>query len=205
MLEVYIVRHGRTAMNKRGMLQGRGTDLPLDEVGFEQAREAGRWAAGEGLRFDRVISSPLQRAVQTACAVTGLPEASVECDDLLLEMDYGPWEGYELSRHDPAVEAFFADFAHAPAPEGMEPLAHVVGRAREFLASLGADDGRVLVSTHAIMLKGCLEALDPAAQGGWWSRYVGNCWVYRSQQGSDGKLLPAECVYDAGGRVRPGV
>lgn len=205
MFEVYIVRHGRTAMNRRGLLQGRGTDLPLDDVGLEQARAAGRWAASEGLHFDRVISSPLQRAVQTACAITGLPQERVERDDLLLEMDYGPWEGYELSRHDPAVEAFFADFAHAPAPLGMEPLAHVVARARDFFASLGADDGRVLVSTHAIMLKGCLEALDPTAQGAWWSRYVGNCWVYRSVAGADGRLAPGELVYDAGGRIRPGV
>lgn len=205
MLEVYIVRHGRTAMNRRGQLQGRGTNLPLDNVGLGQARAAGEWARGEGLRFDRVVSSPLVRAVQTAEAITGLPAEAIERDDRLLEMDYGPWEGYELSQHDPAVEAFFADFAHAPAPEGMEPLAHVVERAREFLASLVGEDGRVLVSTHAIMLKGCLEALDPAAEGAWWSRYVGNCWVYRSVAGADGRLQPATCAYDADGHQRPGV
>lgn len=202
MLEVYIVRHGRTAMNRRGLLQGRGSDLPLDETGLAQARAAGAWVAGRGLAFDRVISSPLHRAVQTAAAMTGMPadDARIERSDLLLEMDYGPWEGYDLSRHDPAIEAFFADFAHAPAPEGMEPLPHVVERAREFLGGLDGTDGRVLVSTHAIMLKGCLEALDASAQGAWWSRYVGNCWVYRSVAGQDVTLQPAELVYDGGGR-----
>lgn len=204
MLEVYIVRHGRTAMNRQGQLQGRGSDLPLDETGLGQALAAHAWAEGEGLRFDRVVSSPLVRAVQTACAVAGVPEGKVERTDRLLEMDYGPWEGYELSRHDPAIEAFFADFSHAPTPAGMEPLTHVVARARQFLANLGPDDDRVLVSTHAIMLKGLLEALDPTADGAWWSRYVGNCWVYRSFAGDDGRLAPGELVYDAGGRVRPG-
>lgn len=194
MLEVYLIRHGRTAMNKSGQLQGRGTNLPLDEMGMAQARAARRWVAEQGIEFDRVISSPLVRAVQTAAIVAGVEEQAVETNELLLEMDYGPWEGYEMRRHDPAVDAFFADFSHAPAPAGMEPLAHVTKRARQFLTGLGPDDGRVLVSTHAILLKGALEALDPRAQGSWWARYVGNCWVYRSTW-MDGALRPAEHVY----------
>lgn len=194
MLEVYLVRHGCTAMNKKGQLQGRGTNLPLDKTGHAQAEAARKWAAEQGITFDHVVSSPLTRAVQTAAIVAGVEEQAVETNDLLLEMDYGPWEGYEMSRHDPAVDAFFADFAHAPTPSGMEPLVHVTERARRFLSELGPDDGRVLVSTHAILLKGALEALDPMAQGSWWARYVGNCWVYRSVW-KNGALQPAEHVY----------
>lgn len=194
MLEVYLVRHGRTQMNHQGRLQGRGSDLPLDAEGRAQAQAAGAWVARQGIRFDRVVSSPLRRAVETASLVAAVPDDAVLTDPLLLEMDYGPWEGYDMARHDPAVEAFFADFAHAPTPPGMEPLAHVEGRAREFLAGLGPEAGRVLVSTHAILLKGALEALDPRSQGGWWARYVGNCWVYRSVW-EGGRLMPAELVF----------
>lgn len=194
MLEVYLIRHGRTDGNKKGLLQGRSANLPLDEVGRAQAQEAQAWAAEAGLHFDKVVSSPLQRAVQTAAIVSAIPESQIATDDLLLEMDYGPWEGYEMARHDPAIEAFFADFAHTPAPAGMESLAHVTNRAHRFLTTLGPNDGRVLIATHAILLKGALEALDPTAQGAWWSRYVGNCWVYRSVW-RDGQLQTAQKVY----------
>lgn len=209
MLEVWLIRHGRTKVNRKGLLQGRETDAPLDDEGVRQARAAGAWARSEGLSFDRVISSPLTRAVQTAALAAGIPEAAVERDGLLLEMDYGPWEGYDLSAHDPRMDAFFADLAHAPAPEGMEPLDAVRGRAGRFLASLGPDDGRVLVSTHAILLKGALEDLDASARGAWWGRYVGNCWIFRSVATAAGEgphgLGPAELAYDGDGRERPGV
>lgn len=197
-LEVYLVRHGRTQMNRKGLLQGRGSDLPLDEAGERQARAAGAWAREQGIAFDHVVSSPLRRAVRTACLVAGVDEARVVRDDLLLEMDYGPYEGYDMSAHDPAMDSFFADFVHNPAPAGMEPLAHVQGRAGRFLEGLASSglDGRVLVSTHAIVLKGALEALDPAAGGSWWARYVGNCWVYRSEARPDGGLGSAELVFE---------
>ena len=56
-----IVRHGRTVANAEGLLQGR-VDNPLDEEGVRQAKQIGA-ALGP---IDVVVSSPLQRALQTA-------------------------------------------------------------------------------------------------------------------------------------------
>ena len=60
---IYIVRHGQTEMNHRKVLQGRSDD-PLDEIGFAQAQAAAEKLMG--IRFDRVYTSPLKRAIQTA-------------------------------------------------------------------------------------------------------------------------------------------
>lgn len=78
-----LLRHGRTAANAQHLLQGHA-DWPLDEVGERQARAAVQ-AVG---RVDRVISSPLQRARQTA-ALFGTP---IEVDDRWIEMDFGVFD-----------------------------------------------------------------------------------------------------------------
>lgn len=82
-----LVRHGRTAANASGLLQGR-LDLPLDEVGLEQARQV---AAAIGA-VDLVISSPLARARQTASAFG----VDVSIDERWLELDYGEYDGRKL-------------------------------------------------------------------------------------------------------------
>ena len=83
-----LVRHGRTDANARGLLQGR-MDLPLDEVGMEQAAEVAKALATP----DRVISSPLLRARATAEAF-GLP---VEIDERWIELDYGELDGMPVA------------------------------------------------------------------------------------------------------------
>jgi probable phosphoglycerate mutase len=79
-----VVRHGRTAANASGLLQGR-IDHPLDEVGQLQARRIAD-ALGD---VDRVVASPLRRAQETAEAL-GRP---IEIDARWLELDYGDIDG----------------------------------------------------------------------------------------------------------------
>ena len=172
---IYVIRHGQTEQNRAHALQGR-SDLPLNDAGEAQACEAGRLLAARGISFTRVFSSPLQRAVQTARLVA--PGVPVEVDERLIEMDYGPYEGSDLRNPAPEIIKFFSDFVHYPAPEGMEQLSSVVARTGAFVEELKDAPGNVLVSTHAIAMKGILEYLTPDSQGSYWSRYLGNCAVY---------------------------
>ena len=58
-----------------------------------------------------------------------------------------------------------------------------------------ASDKTILISTHAIAMKGALEALDPAAQGMYWAYYVKNCAVFYSEPDMTGgwtKPVPLE-------------
>lgn len=185
---IYIIRHGQTEMNSRQVLQGR-SDHPLNDAGVRQAREAAERL--RGISFAAVYSSPLIRAVQTAKIIA--PQLEPVIDERLIEMDYGPYEG--MSLHDPAPEVltFFSDFVNNPAPAGMEQLDSVVRRAGAFLRDRCRTDADVLISTHAIAMKGILEYLTPDSHGSYWSRYLGNCAVYTAEYLPDGGWsVPAE-------------
>ena len=170
---IYIIRHGKTELNKANVLQGR-SDYPLNDEGIGQAKEAAKKL--NSIEFDYVYSSPLIRAVQTAEIVA--PNRKIQLDDRLIEMDYGQYEGTDLRNMPEEIRIFFSDFVHNPAPDGMEPLAEVVKRTGAFLEEIRTHRGNILISTHAIAMKGILEYLTPDSQGGYWSKYIGNCAVY---------------------------
>ncbi len=184
---IYIIRHGQTELNNKQVLQGR-SNYPLNEKGIAQAREA-----AERLRlvtFSRVFSSPLIRAVQTAEIIA--PGVPVTIDERLIEMDYGPYEGMDLHALAPEIITFFSDFVHNPAPEGMEQLQSVVARAGAFIKDLSGLDGNILVSTHAIVMKGILEYLTPDSHGSYWSQYIGNCAVFVTEYKDGSFTVPVE-------------
>ena len=182
---IYLIRHGETRLNASGTLQG-WMDVPLNENGIELARITGRNM--RPIRFDRCISSPLIRAVETARIIAG--DTKQVTDERLIEMDYGPYEGMDLNHPAPEVMRFFRDFTNTPAPEGMEPLAEVVSRLGDFLEDISKEAAgkTILVSTHAIAMKGALEYLTPESKGSYWSTYIENCAVYTSQMNGNGEL-----------------
>ena len=184
---IYIIRHGQTEMNQRKVLQGR-SDYPLDETGVAQARTAAERL--KDIRFDRVYTSPLKRAIQTAKIIAPSVEPVIE--DRLIEMDYGPYEGCDLTHLPPEILFFFSDFVHNPAPDGMEQLSEVVARVGSFLEELRGLEGNILLSAHAISMKGMLEYLTPGSNGVYWSKFIGNCAVYAAEN-ADGMIgVPTE-------------
>jgi ribose 5-phosphate isomerase A len=85
---MYLVRHGETEWSRARRHTGR-TDVPLNEVGEAEAKALGQHL--RGLEVDRVLSSPLIRAVTTA-RLAGFGDR-LETTDALLEFDYGDYEG----------------------------------------------------------------------------------------------------------------
>jgi probable phosphoglycerate mutase len=84
--KLVLLRHGETEWSRSGRHTGL-TDIPLTQLGEEAARVAGDLVAGYDFRL--VLSSPLQRAWRTA-ELAGL---HAEIDPLLVEWDYGGYEG----------------------------------------------------------------------------------------------------------------
>lgn len=189
MAKIYIIRHGKTAMNHANLLQGR-SDIPLNEEGIRQAQSAADRL--KDVRFDYVFTSPLGRAVQTASII--VPGVKPLVEDLLIEMDYGPFEGTDLTHLPEELVSFFSDFVHNPAPEGMEQLPAVVERAGRFLEGIRHLEGNILISTHALLMKGLLEYLTPASNGSYWSKYIGNCAVYTAEI-ADGRFSVPEELF----------
>ena len=91
--DLYLIRHGATEANiqRPSWLQGGGTDLPLSPLGRKQAS-----ALAYALRFvtfDRILSSPLARAQETASYIAEQQKVDIESYTALKEVDVGNWEG----------------------------------------------------------------------------------------------------------------
>ncbi len=142
-------RHGRTEWNATGRFQGQ-LDPPLDDVGRDQAaRSAPLMAAG--LPADRtiVVSSDLQRTVDTATALTQILGVPLRREPRLREHGMGSWEG--LTRDEVAVrypDQYAAWVAGEPVVDrGGEDPAAVGERALAALVDLPAAEVAVVV-TH---------------------------------------------------------
>lgn len=89
-----LVRHGQTDANAAGRFQGR-QDVPLNRVGRSQAAAvAPRIAA---MRPDRLVSSDLVRAEETARAIVAACGLEVRTDPRLREIDVGEWQGLSVT------------------------------------------------------------------------------------------------------------
>lgn len=89
-MEIYIIRHGQTVWNKEGKLQG-ATDIMLNEEGIKIAKETG--IGMKDIPFDKIYSSPLTRAYDTACYIRGDRDIDIVKDDRIREICFGSLEG----------------------------------------------------------------------------------------------------------------
>jgi probable phosphomutase (TIGR03848 family) len=101
-----LVRHGRSSANTAGVLAGWSPGVFLDDVGEQQAAAVGQQLVAASLRVVEVVSSPLDRCLQTAdllsarlTASPGEGEGSVtrSVHDGLGECQYGAWTGRRLA------------------------------------------------------------------------------------------------------------
>ena len=116
---LYVARHGQTQWNLENRVNGR-TDLPLTELGLQQARLLADRT--KDLKIDRIISSPLLRARQTAAPTAALHGLEIQLDDRLIEQHYGIYEG--VDRQDPGFLANKRHFAvRYPGGESMMDVA----------------------------------------------------------------------------------
>ena len=94
MKKLYLLRHGQTEFNVKKLVQGR-CDSPLTDLGRQQAGMAAAWLKGHGVVPDKVVSSPLGRAMDTAqlvaCELLG-PDAAAEPWEGIIERCYGSFE-----------------------------------------------------------------------------------------------------------------
>ncbi len=155
---VVLVRHGRSTANTAGILAGRTPGVTLDEYGQNQASAISDRLAGT--RFDRLISSPLERCRQTLAPFSASSGLQVEIDDRFAEVDYGDWTGRLLK--DLGSEPLWRTVQQHPSaavfPDG-EGLAEVSARAAAAIRDVRASsehDQTVLVCSHGDVIKSIL-------------------------------------------------
>jgi probable phosphoglycerate mutase len=107
-IRLCLVRHGETAWNAEGRVQGQ-IDIPLNDTGRAQAKAAAARLATQG--FDALYSSDLARAVETADAAAALLGLDVERTASLRERFYGDFQGLTHAEAQARYPADFARFA----------------------------------------------------------------------------------------------
>ncbi|TFV87029.1 histidine phosphatase family protein [Blastococcus sp. CT_GayMR16] len=160
MTTVLLLRHGRTTANAGGILAGWTPGVQLDEIGIAQVQAVGERFAKVPLAA--IVSSPLERCLQTAGAVAEGRDLEVQSDDRLGEARYGDWTGkaikdlvkdplWKVVQQHPSAAVF-------PGPEG-EGLAQTQARAvaavREWNAKLGPN-AVWLACSHGDVIKAIL-------------------------------------------------
>ena len=95
-IRLVLVRHGLSSFNAKGLIQGRTDDSLLTDKGYEQAKKAGK--ALSKIDFDKIYSSPLVRAAETAKTIKKSlnTEQKIVFDDNLLEVDLSKWSGLKI-------------------------------------------------------------------------------------------------------------
>jgi broad specificity phosphatase PhoE len=92
MQHLLLIRHGQTDANAQGVIQGH-LPTPLNEVGREQSRLLGRRLREYQPPVERILSSPLPRALETAEIVADCLGLRVETDEAWVERHFGSQQG----------------------------------------------------------------------------------------------------------------
>src|SRR5699024_12807412 len=86
MTKIYLVRHGETDWNIKGIIQGQ-TNIPLNKTGERQARECGEHFKNKPI--DAIVSSPLMRAKKTTQIINQTLNLPIIYEDRLKERYFG--------------------------------------------------------------------------------------------------------------------
>jgi broad specificity phosphatase PhoE len=143
--ELVLVRHGETDWSRTLKHTGR-TDVPLTEEGRRQAALLREALAG--WRFERILTSPLGRALET-CRLAGLGERA-ERSEALLEWDYGEYEGATTDQIRRRRPGWLLWRDGCP---GGETAPEVGARVDPLVAELRATQGDAVLFAHGHVLR----------------------------------------------------
>jgi broad specificity phosphatase PhoE/ribonuclease HI len=162
-----LLRHGQTELSVQRRYSGRGNPA-LTDLGRRQAEAAAQYLAQKG-GIAAVVTSPLQRAYDTATAAAKALGLDVSVDEDLIETDFGAWEGLtfgEAAERDPELHRRWLRDTSVKPPDGesFDSVANRIRRAqRRIITEHGGDT--VLVVSHVTPIKTLLRLALDAGQG----------------------------------------
>lgn len=171
-MKIYITRHGETLWNKEGKMQG-WLNSDLTEEGILNAKKLGE--SLKDIDFDRIYSSPLGRAYETAKYIRGDRNIPIILEENLKEMGFGIWEGmgntkvnelYPEQKHD------FWNQPHLYLPvDGGESYQQLIDRVANTLQEIiKSESGEIiLLVTHAAVIKAIFSLVKKFPLEDFWS------------------------------------
>lgn len=161
MTTFYIVRHGETEFNVKGIMQGNVVDSSLTKKGEAQARKIAKELSH--IHFDHAFSSDLLRAKRTAQIITLEKKLAVKTTQALREQSYGRYEGKPIETFERELKELFEMHEklsddkkmHFRFEKGMETDAQTVSRFLTFIREIAVAyrGGKILIVSHGDAIK----------------------------------------------------
>ncbi|WP_018132446.1 histidine phosphatase family protein [Effusibacillus pohliae] len=163
MTEICLVRHGETLWNRQARLQG-SQDIPLSDIGIEQARTAAAHLSKE--RWDLLYSSDLSRAKHTAECINQRLNVPHYLEPGLRERNYGSLEGMTRDEIEARYPGVLSQPDQHPIP-GLETYEALSQRVRETVESIAQrhPGKRILIVTHGGTINAFLHAITGQRAG----------------------------------------
>ena len=159
-ITIYLVRHAESTGNKEGRLCGKHADFPLSEKGYEQANLVAN--ALINVCIDKIYSSPMQRALQTAVEIEKLQQQDININIIneFNEMEFGDLDGklhkdiynlYPVEHHNwTTVKRYPEGF---PGQESVEDAQMRFSDALKNILENDNDSNNILITTHGTILR----------------------------------------------------
>ncbi|HOO57363.1 MAG TPA: histidine phosphatase family protein [bacterium] len=179
MTRIFLVRHGKTVFNKETTFRG-VLDVPLNDVGKEQAALTGR--AMSGIPMDVIKTGPLSRAFDTAAEIALHQEAKPVPEEAFNDLDFGRWQGLTLSE----VEETEPELLHRWQSEpqsvrlpGGESIEDVSARSVAALDKLVEEnEGKnILIVSHRVVIKLLSLHMLGMPVSGFWKIWIDTCGI----------------------------
>jgi alpha-ribazole phosphatase len=159
--KIILVRHGRTAWHAEGRYAGTA-DVPLDDVGLEQARRVAESLADTPI--DVIYTSPLSRCAELAGMICDAKGLEINIDERLREIDLGRWDGEtyrEIFERDGGILKKWTEDPTSVTIPGGESLIEVQARAMQWFAEAvdRHPDSTIVVSSHGGPLRAMIAAV----------------------------------------------
>ncbi|MGH7442143.1 MAG: histidine phosphatase family protein, partial [bacterium] len=154
----FLVRHGETAMNRQNRARGR-SETPLDNLGTSQVEQAANYLKGKPIAA--IISSPIERARESAQILAKSLNLPVAMDERLASFDLGSETGQQIS----SMREIFDNAKknpNEPVGDTGESFSQFNGRLESFLSELLANPGgpAPLLVTHDSVIRQIASILN---------------------------------------------
>ena len=194
-----LIRHGQTDWNMRGLWQGHAP-IPLNTTGFAQAQGAAPHLQNAGI--DRIMSSDLLRATQTADAINAMLSLPISYDRRWREVDLGNWQGLtngEIKEWDSDRRAAFsaADYLERQFPDGESTRQHIARTAEAMNEAVRQHPGEHLLTvTHGGSVRCAVYYITGEA-----IHLSGNCSITRFTYDTDTDAWSVQGIAEDAGAV----
>ncbi len=156
---IYLIRHGQTDQNFKKKIQGR-KNFPLNDNGRNQALNAGLYFKDNNISIDKIYSSPLDRAYETATIIASINNYnnSIEKDFSFIERNFGEAEGLDITKEnfDGVINETY---------NGLEKTIDLSNRVFNGVLNVinnNKEASNIIIVSHSHTIKGFYKYFDPS-------------------------------------------